>query len=90
MKINIKPPLEVLDILKTFKKAKYEIYIVGGVVRDALLNKPLHDWDLTTNATPEQILKLYPDGFYDNKYGTVGIKPEAQSSKGSEAQRRPF
>lgn len=76
MKININPPSQVLDILKTFKKAKYEIYIVGGVVRDAILGKPLYDWDFTTDATPDQILKLFPDGFYDNKYGTVGIKNE--------------
>lgn len=74
MKVNLTPPAQVLDILKKFKKAKYEIYIVGGVVRDALLNKPLYDWDFTTNATPEQILKLFPDAFYDNKFGTVGIK----------------
>ncbi|MEK7163745.1 MAG: HD domain-containing protein [Patescibacteria group bacterium] len=76
MIIDIKPPKQVLDILKTFKKAKYEIYIVGGVVRDAILGKPLYDWDFTTNAAPEQILKLFPEGFYDNKYGTVGIKNE--------------
>ena len=74
MKININPPLLVLDILQKFKKAKYEIYIVGGVVRDAILNKPLYDWDLTTNATPEQILETFPEGFYDNKFGTVGIR----------------
>lgn len=76
MKVNLTPPDEVLDILKKFKKAKYEIYIVGGVVRDALLEKPLYDWDFTTNATPEEILKLFPEGFYDNKFGTVGIKNE--------------
>ncbi len=76
MKINLIPPSQVLDILKTFKKAKYEIYIVGGVVRDAILGKPLYDWDFTTNATPNQILNLFPDGFYDNKFGTVGIKNE--------------
>jgi len=74
MKISINPPKQVLGILKIFKKAKYEIYIVGGVVRDAILGKSLHDWDFTTNATPEQILILFPEGFYDNKYGTVGIK----------------
>ncbi|MBI2008268.1 HD domain-containing protein [Candidatus Amesbacteria bacterium] len=57
-----------------FQKAGFEIYIVGGVVRDILLDKPLYDWDFTTNATPEQILELYPDGFCDNKFGTVGIE----------------
>ncbi len=74
MKINLNPPLIVLDTLQKFKKEKYEAYIVGGVVRDAVLGKSLYDWDLTTNATPEQILEIFPEGFYDNKYGTVGIR----------------
>lgn len=76
MKIKLHPPAQVIEILNKFEEAKYEIYIVGGVVRDALLGKSLYDWDFTTNATPEQILELYPDGFYDNKFGTVGIKNE--------------
>lgn len=76
MKIDIAPPPQVLEILEKFEKAEFEIYIVGGVVRDVLLKRPLYDWDFTTNATPEEILKLYPEGFYDNKFGTVGIKNE--------------
>lgn len=74
MTLNLTVPEQVSEILNKFQKAGHEIYIVGGVVRDILLNKPLYDWDFTTNATPEQILKLYPDGFYDNKFGTVGIE----------------
>ncbi len=57
-----------------FEKNGYEIFIVGGVVRDVLLERPLYDWDFTTNATPEEIMKLIPDSFYDNRFGTVGIK----------------
>ena len=76
MKISISVPEKVREILKKFEEAGYEIYIVGGVVRDAILDKELYDWDFTTNATPEQILKLFPDAFYDNKFGTVGIKNE--------------
>ncbi len=64
---------EVDNILGKFKKAGFQIYIVGGAVRDLLMGKPVHDWDFTTNAKPEEILKLYSDGFYDNKFGTVGI-----------------
>ncbi|MBI2669813.1 MAG: HD domain-containing protein [Candidatus Yanofskybacteria bacterium] len=33
-----------------------------------------NDWDVTTNAKPEEIQKLFPDSFYENKFGTVGIK----------------
>ncbi|OGE19051.1 hypothetical protein A3D83_00090 [Candidatus Daviesbacteria bacterium RIFCSPHIGHO2_02_FULL_41_10] len=66
-------PKEVLTILNKFQKAKFEIYIVGGAVRDLLMKKSVSDWDFTTDAQPEEILKLFPDGFYDNKFGTVGV-----------------
>src|SRR5579884_3625867 len=71
MKIQI--PAEVLKIYDTFEKNSYEVYFVGGTVRDMLLNRPIKDYDLTTNATPEQILELFPSAFYDNNFGTVGI-----------------
>lgn len=74
MILKLTLPSQVQKIIDVFEKAGYEIYIVGGVVRDALLGTPLSDWDFTTNATPGQILKLFPDGFYDNKFGTVGIE----------------
>ena len=61
---------QFLDILH---KAGYEAYGVGGSIRDLLMNQPTHDWDFTTNATPEEILKLFPDGFYNNTFGTVGV-----------------
>lgn len=68
-------PDQATEIINKFEQAGFEIYIVGGLVRDAMLGKDLYDWDFTTNATPEEILKLFPEeAFYDNKYGTVGIK----------------
>lgn len=72
--MNFKLPDEVKDVLSKFKESKFDIYIVGGAVRDLLMSKIVYDWDFTTNATPEEILKIYPDGFYDNTYGTVGIQ----------------
>lgn len=66
-------PQEILSIYKKFQDAGFEAYFVGGCVRNLLLKKEVKDWDFTTNATPEEILKLFPDGFYDNKFGTVGI-----------------
>ena len=69
-------PKSVSDILKKFRDKKFEIYIVGGAVRDILMGKTVHDWDFTTNATPEEILKVLPDGFYDNVFGTVGLAVE--------------
>jgi tRNA nucleotidyltransferase (CCA-adding enzyme) len=70
-------PEFVAKIVKTFKDEGFEIYIAGGAVRDLLLGKIIYDWDFTTNAKPEEILKLFPDAFYDNKYGTVGIPSES-------------
>jgi len=64
-------PQEVQKILNKFEKAGYEIYIVGGAVRDILMGRLTNDWDFTTNATPEEILKVVPGGLYNNEFGTV-------------------
>ncbi len=66
-------PEKVQQILETVSQAGFQIYIVGGAVRDLLMGREINDWDFTTDAKPEEILKLFPDGFYDNKFGTVGI-----------------
>lgn len=64
-------PKSVKEILEKFDKAGYEIYIVGGAVRDLLMGRSTNDWDFTTNATPEQILEVIPGGLYNNQFGTV-------------------
>ena len=69
-------PENILEIYKKLQNANFEIYFVGGCVRNIILKKDVKDWDLTTNATPENILKIFPNGFYDNKFGTVGIPLE--------------
>ncbi len=71
-----KIPVRILEVVNKFQKAGYEIYLVGGCVRDILQGISVKDWDFTTNATPEEIMKLYPKSFYDNVFGTVGIQFE--------------
>ncbi len=71
MQITI--PEFIKDIATKFSKDNFSLYLVGGSLRNILLEKQVKDWDLTTNATPEQILALFPEGFYDNVFGTVGI-----------------
>ncbi len=66
-------PDPVKKILQTLTIAGFQAYIVGGAVRDLLLNTPVKDWDFTTNALPEEIQDLFPEAFYDNQFGTVGI-----------------
>lgn len=70
-------PKKVREIIKTLDKAGYSTYAVGGSVRDTILNRPTHGWDFTTSATPEMIQKIFPDSFYDNKFGTVGVKVDS-------------
>jgi poly(A) polymerase/tRNA nucleotidyltransferase (CCA-adding enzyme) len=70
-------PPAVLAVAKTLEDAGYEAYLVGGCVRDMFLDKKPKDWDITTNATPEEIQKLYPETFYENAFGTVGVVSEA-------------
>jgi len=74
-------PQEILDIYKKVEKANFEVYLVGGCVRNMLLKKPVKDWDMTTNATPEQILKVFKEAFYDNQFGTVGVPIELKDKK---------
>lgn len=76
----IKLPKKVTDLLSVFEKNKYQVYLVGGAVRNFVLNKTTDNWDFTTNATPEQIQKLFPDSFYNNIYGTVSIPSKLQTT----------
>ncbi|MDA1079684.1 MAG: HDIG domain-containing protein [bacterium] len=70
-------PIEPLCILHTLMEAGFEAALVGGAVRDVLRGKTqITDFDCTTNATPEQIQKLFPESFYENAFGTVSITPE--------------
>lgn len=67
-------PQPAQHIINTLKHHGFEAYAVGGSIRDLLLGRSTKSWDFTTNATPPQILKIFPDSFYDNQFGTVGIK----------------
>ena len=71
-------PTAVKNIIDKLTEAGYEAYIVGGCVRDLLMDKMPGDWDVTTNAKPEEIQKLFPDSFYENEFGTVGVKTESE------------
>lgn len=80
---KLKIPEEILKVSKTLTEAGYESYLVGGCVRDLLLGRKPKDWDLTTNATPEQIVAAFPtdETFYENDFGTVTVKNEDASDE---------
>jgi tRNA nucleotidyltransferase (CCA-adding enzyme) len=80
MKTLTVPPV-VRDASDTLKKAGYEAYLIGGCVRDLLLGKEPKDWDITTNARPEQIQALFEESFYENDFGTVGVVTQSEDPR---------
>ena len=71
--IALEVPKEVAHITTTLEQHGFEAYVVGGCVRDMLLGRDPNDWDVTTNATPQEIEKIFDHTFYENQYGTVGV-----------------
>lgn len=77
-------PKEIRDIAAVLGHAGYQAYLVGGSLRDLLMDKEPADWDMATNAKPEEVQKLFasfaggekdhPDTVYENTFGTIGIK----------------
>ena len=68
-----KIPKEVSHVTETLEKAGFEAYLVGGCVRDLLMEREPKDWDITTKAKPEQIMGLFEKTVYENTFGTVGV-----------------
>lgn len=74
---------DALTVVKKIQEAGYEAYLVGGCVRDLIMKRTPKDWDVTTNATPEQIIAIFEKTFYENTFGTVGVvikKDNAQTT----------
>ncbi|MCR5763279.1 MAG: HD domain-containing protein [Treponema sp.] len=73
-KSRIAIPNELKKVNELFKRNGFEAYLVGGAVRDMIIGKESHDWDLATNATPQQVMKIFhrviPTGI---AHGTVTI-----------------
>ena len=61
-KITLNVPSDIKKIYKLFKKNGKELYVVGGAVRDAILGKRPKDFDLATNAKPDEVLKIAKKG----------------------------
>ena len=66
-------PKEVKKIVEILDKKKFQAYLVGGCVRDLIRKVEPKDWDVATNANPEEIRKVFPESFMDNKFGTVNV-----------------
>jgi poly(A) polymerase/tRNA nucleotidyltransferase (CCA-adding enzyme) len=79
-------PKEVKNIIEKLEKADFEAYIVGGCVRDFLMEKDPADWDVTTNAKPEEIQKVFPDSFCTNEFLTVTVRTNSKKTELAEIE----
>jgi len=83
-------PKEVLEVVEKLKENGFEAYVVGGCVRDFLRGVEPEDWDVTTNAKPEEIMKIFPKSFYENKFLTVTVLTESENPKLKEIEITTF
>jgi tRNA nucleotidyltransferase (CCA-adding enzyme) len=67
-------PRGVLELLETLWAAGHAAYVVGGSLRDTLLGRPATDWDLATDALPEQTASFFANAVYENRFGTVAVR----------------
>lgn len=79
-------PDEIIAIITALEEAGYEAYAVGGAVRDTIIGRTPKDWDIATNALPEQIQDVFPDSIYENKFGTVTVRTGKLMNKRTEEQ----
>lgn len=70
-------PDEVTHVGSALIGHGYKAYLVGGCVRDIFMDEEPKDWDITTDATPAEIQKIFPESVYENDFGTVGVKTES-------------
>ena len=89
-KLDLNVPREAAQTCQTLQNAGYEAYLVGGCVRDLLIGKVPKDWDITTNARPEEIQGLFTETFYENEYGTVGIVTDSSDPSVKVIEATPY
>ncbi len=80
-------PTEPARVIELLQSNGHEAFLVGGCVRDLLMNRDPHDWDITTSATPDQMIAVAESSsirvVYENPFGTVSfIFPDNEQSSG--------
>jgi len=78
---NMPIPEEVKFVIEKLKENNFEAYIVGGCVRDFLRGVEPEDWDVATNARPEEIQKIFPKSFYSNQFFTVTVQTGSENPR---------
>lgn len=83
-------PDVVANVADTLENAGFEAYLIGGCVRDLLIGKTPKDWDITTNAKPDEIAGLFEETFQNNDFGTVGVVNETEDERLKVVEVTPY
>ncbi len=80
MRIRYKIPSYVLKVGRMLTKEGYDVYLVGGALRDIVMGKTPHDYDLATDALPDEMLEIFPKSVSTGaKFGTVlALVPDSE------------
>ena len=87
---EIKIPKEISEVAEKLQAQGFQAYVVGGCARDLLLGIKPADWDITTDAKPEEIQKIFPDSFYANQFLTVTVRTDAEDETVKEVEITTF
>ncbi len=82
-------PQLVKQIVEELDK-DFEVYLVGGCVRDLLLGEKPKDWDIATDAKPDEIEEKFENSFINNDFGTVTVVNETEDQALKEIEITPF
>ena len=78
----MKLPSNIKKVLDTLENAGYDAYVVGGSLRDALLGRDAHDFDVTSSARPEEVISLFENEYHviptGLKHGTVTVVADGE------------
>jgi tRNA nucleotidyltransferase (CCA-adding enzyme) len=75
----VEVPEKVISICRRLSRSGYQGWLVGGAVRDSILGREPHDWDVATNARPEQVAKLFHSVETGLKHGTLTVLVDGDS-----------
>ena len=79
--MNFNVSNEIRKVADELAAKGFKVYLVRGCVRDLLLGREPKDWDIATDAKPEEIQGIFQNSVYENTFGTVGVKTDSEDER---------
>ena len=76
-----------ISIIQTLRQQGFQAYLVGGCVRDLLLKREPADYDVATNATPDQVMEIFPETYAVGAQFGVVLVPLPENQKDGTDER---